>query len=286
MSEDREERGLEDEIRVLFSDLDQTPEGVWFRKQWDNHPARLVVVLLLFGAFIFRTFEWIIIVYFEVVPVPSYCATELIGVAITVLLIDALNTKRRNKERKAQLIRHMGSRYPDVAVTAAREMYYHGWGFGKDDSLVGTSLKGANLEDAFLGEVNFQGAILTDANLEGACLDGANLQEAFLSWSNLQSANLQNANLEEAWLTGTNLEGASLFGTNLWKADLYKANLEGAMGISPQQLMETRFLMDATMPDGSSPKEWALRLFEEGQIDEGTFNSIVKRAGTSTDEEE
>jgi uncharacterized protein YjbI with pentapeptide repeats len=75
-------------------------------------------------------------------------------------------------------------------------------------------LIGANLEEAFLGNVNLQDAVLSYANLDRACLDSTNLQEAFLSWSNLQRADLQNANLDDAWLTDTNLEGASLFGAN------------------------------------------------------------------------
>ena len=32
------------------------------------------------------------------------------------------------------------------------------------------------------------------------------------------------------------------------------------------------------MPDGPTPEEWALKLWEEAKIDEGTFNKIVELA--------
>lgn len=80
------------------------------------------------------------------------------------------------------------------------------------------NLAGADLEGAFLFEVNLSFANLTGANLAGANLEGASFYEAGLRGANLAGANLR----------GTNLEGANFFKANLKSAILYKANLSYA----------------------------------------------------------
>ncbi|PZV10510.1 MAG: hypothetical protein DCF22_16550 [Leptolyngbya sp.] len=85
-----------------------------------------------------------------------------------------------------------------------------------------------NLQNAFLGKANLQGAHLTEANLQNAYLGETNLQEAFLRKANLQEAFLGKANLQGAYLTEANLQEGCLGGANLQGARLMKANLQNA----------------------------------------------------------
>jgi hypothetical protein len=251
---------------------------------------------------------------------------ELAGIVIGVTVIDILNEWRQNDQLKAQLIRQMGSRYPDVAVTAAKEMRYHGWGFGEDSSLEGAFLEGANLREAFLAEVNLRQAFLDRSSLSWSYLESANLDETWLSkanlekadfrkanlrlatlWeanlkecnlmeadlsgahlsaANLQGANMIGANLRFSDLRGANLGGADLMGTILLGADMMGTNIQGAKHITPQQLIEATTLKDTIMPDGSSSTKWALELYKDGKISEKTFNYFIRLSNGEGDEEE
>src|SRR5215212_5595458 len=72
-------------------------------------------------------------------------------------------------------------------------------------SLLGTNLKGADLNRA-----NLKGADLRGADLREAYLKEANLQKALFAGANLQGANFEKANLQEATaLTQEQLEHAS-----------------------------------------------------------------------------
>ena len=125
--------------------------------------------------------------------------TELLSIAITILVLNELYQRAQEEQSteqlKRQLIREVGSSIRDVAVPAVEQLKTHGWGFRKldelDESLVGASL----------GHANLQGARLSHANLQGAKLMRAKLQAADLMRAKLQGANLAHANLEEADLT-------------------------------------------------------------------------------------
>ena len=139
-------------------------------------------------------------------------SSELISIAITVLVIDQLNQRRarqheaeqkriaqeaeENAEKK-RLILQMGSPDRGFAVEAARTLKARGWGFEKDDSLHGANLTGADL----------RGANLQDANLQRADLTGANLQNTVLALANLQKVYLSKADLRGAFLAGADLRG-------------------------------------------------------------------------------
>jgi uncharacterized protein YjbI with pentapeptide repeats len=105
--------------------------------------------------------------------------------------------------------------------------------------LPNSSLKGAQLEEAFLDQVNLERADLTLAQLEKASLAEANLRGtaligAGLGNAKLDDARLQGASLENAWLAGTSLvrakmQGALLRNTGLLGADLESATMHGAI---------------------------------------------------------
>ena len=97
-------------------------------------------------------------------------------------------------------------------------------------TLVIANLKSADLQGADLQGADLQGADLWDACLIGAKLQNAQLQGTTLALAKLQGADLQGAIFQGAILQGANLEGANLRG----------ANLEGAIGLTVQQLSQTK----------------------------------------------
>jgi len=193
--------------------------------------------------------------------------TELIGIAITVLVIDRLALQRqesRDEMRlKADLIARAGSGVRETAVAAIDELARLRWLY--DGTLREANLKGANLKGAVLHATYQGGANLSDAHLQDAdlsemrlyevLLEQADLQRANLSKAQLVNANLAGANLDYADLQGAclllaNLEGARLFHTKIQGAMLWNANLEGAKNLADTQLAQASRLRDATMPDG------------------------------------
>src|SRR4029078_5937329 len=54
-------------------------------------------------------------------------SVDCLSVAFAILVIDRLNERRAEQERKAQLIREMGSRENGIALRAVQELRAHGW---------------------------------------------------------------------------------------------------------------------------------------------------------------
>jgi hypothetical protein len=101
--------------------------------------------------------------------------------------------------------------------------------------LNGADLSRANLREAFLVEVAFNGA-----NLVGADLSDANLRGADLIAADLRGADLRDADLR----------GAEFHWADLTDADLSNANLQDSTA-TKEQLDTASSLRGATMPDGS-----------------------------------
>lgn len=154
--------------------------------------------------------------------------TELLSIAVTVLVVDALGARREANLEKHRLMREMSSPDNGIALLAVREMRAHGY-LG-DGSLRHADLMGANLQGAELYSADLCGAALHSANLMRADLLGADLRRAIL-WN----ANLRGARLDQADLSG---------------ADLIWSNLEGAR-VTRDQLKMAGRLRGATLPDGS-----------------------------------
>jgi hypothetical protein len=189
----------------------------------------------------FGTFEPITFIR----EVYSNFGIELIGVGLTVLVIDSLNRRRAEQQLKEALISQMGSRSSDLALDAVRRLQQKCW--LRDGSLQGAALFAARLQEADLFGANLQGAVLSKANLQGAMLGEANLQKADLRWSNLQDANLRYANLQGADLTEAHLQRADLRYMNLQGADLTGVNLQGSSKLHKAQFDEM-----TTLPDGTT----------------------------------
>ena len=150
-------------------------------------------------------------------------APELIGIGITLILIDWAVERRQREELKRQLIRQMGSNIRDVAVPAARELAHYEWLY--DGTLKGASLVEADLSAAQLARANLSGASLYQAILRKANLLDANLNEAILVNANLSGAYLPRATLIQASLQGITLNNAILGNADLSGAALAYATL-------------------------------------------------------------
>jgi uncharacterized protein YjbI with pentapeptide repeats len=178
--------------------------------------------------------------------------TELIGVSLTILVLDRRAKQRSIAERKETLIFQMGSPIRDTAVDAVRVLRRKGW--LEDGSLKGTILWHTNLQEADLRDANLQKGNLFLANLEGANLGRANLQRAYLGVADLQRAKLTYANLEEATLFKANLQGAYLNYANLEGSNWHPTNLQEA-NLKYANLQGAKFNTDTILPDGSNWKE-------------------------------
>ncbi len=152
--------------------------------------------------------------------------TEVLSIAITVLIINGLNRRRAVNERKRTLILQMSSPYRGIAREAARMLAVEGW--LRDGALREAHLIGANLSEALLESADMVGALLGNANLSKAHLMEADLTGAYLMDANLEKAYLYQANLANAYFVNTKLAGADLVSANLAGAHLYQADLTGA----------------------------------------------------------
>jgi hypothetical protein len=184
-------------------------------------------------------------------------SSEFASIAITVLIIDALNRRRDERSEirreREQLIRRLGSTVNQVAKTASEDLRARGW--LTDGTMQEADLRVANLEDARLWEADLQGADLQWANLKmanlnGAILVGANLRQAQMTAARLKGADLRDADLSEAKLyrvqfNGARLNNVDFSGAHLENARLNDADLRGA------KLSEAFFDGDTVCPDGA-----------------------------------
>lgn len=189
--------------------------------------------------------------------------SELISIAITVLIIDALHQRRerleyrqRIEERaqakiaqiKERLVLQLGSKVNTQTKLAAEELRGNGW--LEDGTLQRVRITSANLEGIDLRHADMRWASLHRANLQNASLHGINLQGSHLPGANLKGARLGKANLQGANLAGAYLQDAFMLGANLIQADLHKSNLTGAR-VSDDRLSNAHSLVGAKMPDGT-----------------------------------
>lgn len=209
--------------------------------------------------------------------------TTLIGVLITIFVLDRRAAHREAKRLRAQLIREMGTRNNGIALRAVRELRAHTW--LQDGSLRGADLFFADLQKADLSGANMSEVYLNAANLQESELFQTNLEKARLFETDLTDAkmlysNLRNAKLEAAKLVRTDLTHADLSGSNLFRADLTEAHLGGAILVGAQmtfanlagaslrganlkganlreaniegvEIKETEFDENTTLPDGN-----------------------------------
>lgn len=218
--------------------------------------------------------------------------TEVLSIAVTVGLLDYLNRRRDERRRiedlKEQLLRDVRSQSNETAKNAVHQLRARGWLQGENGLLKGAQMSAANLQDAFLVEVdlssaalvmanlqraflngaklngsylisaNLQGARLSSVDLQGANLLRAKLQGAVLSLANLQDANLNTTNIRDANLIGADLRNARLDFSNLENVNLQGAKLQGTnlqeANLQAASFRKAQFSETTTLPDGSQWK--------------------------------
>lgn len=194
--------------------------------------------------------------------------SELIGIGITVLIIDGLakRQKRRKEDKKIKqdLLLRVRSQVNHIAVQALSELASNEWLY--DGSLKEANLRGANLakasfEDDHRGYVDLEGAYLQSSDLSFIRLHHSNLARTNFLRANLSYAKLNRADLKDAQLTQSNLSYANLFDANLTNAvlkdadltdcSLRFANLQGVVGCTSEQLAKAKALRNAKMQNGT-----------------------------------
>lgn len=190
--------------------------------------------------------------------------TESLSIIVTVLVLDRLNERRADNRLKEELLADLHSPSNNMVLNALQRLRDKNW--LPKDYFVNINLQNADWSNAYIGNMNFEGARLrgisfnnttnnemdanfppilnnTDlrfASLKNAELIGASIKRADLKFSHLESANLMMAHLE-----GSDLKGAHLYGTNL-----FGANLEGA-DLTSAKLNEKTSFFGAVLPDST-----------------------------------
>jgi len=152
-------------------------------------------------------------------------SSELAGIGITILVIDAASEQLVTEREKKRLVLQMGSPNNAFAVEAARLLKAQDWGYNKDKSLHNANLAQADLSRGDLINVNLQQADLSGALLRETRLNGANLQQANLNQAKLIGAELMGASLVDATMNDASLNNAVLSGADMRRAKLVSANL-------------------------------------------------------------
>jgi hypothetical protein len=185
-------------------------------------------------------------------------SAELIGIALTVLIIDAIYERRHNANERQDLTLQMGSPDHAFALEAVRLLRLRGWltdGSLNEVQLAEANLRRANLAGACMRGANLEGANLMDADLTGADLRQVILDNALIDGADLSQVDLRDASLRNAKLRGVELDDANLLGADLTDADLsgdkpHWTDLTRAK-ITGQQLASARSLEGVTLPDGT-----------------------------------
>lgn len=176
--------------------------------------------------------------------------SEMLSIAVTVLIIDSLYRRREAAAQRVHLIRQLSSKDNSAALQAADEL--RALGLLADGTLRHADLKYANLAGAVLSGADLQDAYLSFASLKGADLREANLRDAILRKADLREALLINADLSNAKLLEADLSGANLHGARLVGVNLSGADLSGARGLTDEVLAQAGALDGATrLPNGS-----------------------------------
>jgi hypothetical protein len=152
-------------------------------------------------------------------------AAEIIGIAATVLVIQALAEARQRRSRLSELLALLASGSRDLGLAAVAELTNNGGLY--DGAVAGARLEEANLEGAKLDRADLENVHLTNAVLRKALLRAANLGGALLHGADFGGAVLEGASLRGATLAGANLRGAHCAGANFEDADLSGALVAG-----------------------------------------------------------
>lgn len=143
-------------------------------------------------------------------------AFTLLGVALTVLVIDRLNEKRSKAERKDTLIRDLGVGDKSVSLRALNEL-------ANVFALTDGSLSKKDFTKSEFFEIDLAGFVA-----DNALFIGSKFIKCDLANSSLIEASLNDAFFEKCGMDQSNLEKASMIQSTFIACDLRNANITGA----------------------------------------------------------
>lgn len=138
--------------------------------------------------------------------------TEALGIALTVGVLDRLNSYRLREQQKERLIWQANSKSNTTAIDAIDELRSEGWLCGDDGLLQDQDMKHARLMNARLKNANLQGTDLFKASFIHAHMTGVNLRDC----------QLKGALFCHARLIGADFTGANVRDTNFTLATFDK----------------------------------------------------------------
>jgi uncharacterized protein YjbI with pentapeptide repeats len=154
--------------------------------------------------------------------------TELLGIIMTILVLDRLNERRVREELKRRLIGEARGQSNEAAKVAIDRMREEGWlikSGGNTCLLAGAQLQNAKLMDANFEDAHMENTYLYQAKLQGANFTGTFLKLADLSETDLRGANLRRTTMQEAFLRKTNLQETVISEVSFQQADLAEADM-------------------------------------------------------------
>jgi uncharacterized protein YjbI with pentapeptide repeats len=164
-----------------------------------------VAVLIVLAVYIIANFDVLGVVR-VVNDFADNIITDIISVAVTIVVLQRWNQRQSTIQRQEDLILQLGSEEGAFVREAVRHLRRYGWlidgtldqGYFRSANLAAALLKHASLQDSDLGRANLKNADIAFANLQEADLSFADLEGAELSSCKLQGANLSYANLRHS----------------------------------------------------------------------------------------
>lgn len=190
---------------------------------------------------------WYLIEKFDWIEISANAFTELLGIFVTVFIIDKMNDIRAKEELKEQIIREMGNRNNSIVLRAIREAVGHGW--LTNGAFRGKWFEFSNMNYGELHNADLQGTELNYSKFKKAQLYKANLSNAHMQGANFQDAWMPFINLQNTWLKDANLQNANLMEADLFNAHIEDANLQNA-NVTDEQLSKVETLKGTIMPSG------------------------------------
>ncbi|MEL6404488.1 MAG: pentapeptide repeat-containing protein [Chloroflexota bacterium] len=232
---------------------------------WQNNKWLYSVVGWLIGII---TFPLLNRINADILTLLDDLVPEILGLVITVLLIDRLYEIRQNNQMKKRLLERLGSRINAIAVTAAEELWAYDW--WADGSLAQAQLSRADLRGADFGKANLTNAELSHPRFGVVTFDETTILPDNTSWHpetdmdmftnpkheaywcgfGLRNKNLSGMNYVNKNLRGADLRGCKCIYTNFSQSDLRGADLKDA-DLMYANMKDARFDTDTTLPDGS-----------------------------------
>lgn len=159
--------------------------------------------------------------------------TEILGVLLTLLVIDRQAKLRAEDQFREDLILQMGSPNNAFAREAVRKLAAKRWLY--DGSLQRKEFTFSDLHKAYLYEADLSKTRFTHVNFIEANLTYANLADSELSHTDMRGCYLINADLSNTSLRFVDLTHARLNGANLNEADLMHCILPDGTDWSPER---------------------------------------------------